>query len=111
MSKRIFVGLAATAMLAICFVASSGCDKSSRSSSPNALSSPVSPTPQPPTPQPSGQIISLGEPVSGTITSQSICKFARNDPRSDDLLQPLLPAKKITSIAVAATPMRIRLRI
>jgi len=36
-------------------------------------------------PQPSGEIIRLGEPVSGTITSQSICKFARNDPRSDDL--------------------------
>jgi hypothetical protein len=84
MAKRILVGLAATAMLVICFVGSSGCDKSSRSS-PNAPSSPVSPTPQPPAPQPSGDIIWLGEPVSGTITSRSICTFARNDPRSDDL--------------------------
>jgi hypothetical protein len=85
MGKRILVGLAATAMLVSCFVASSGCNKSSRSSSPNAPSSPVSPTPQPPAPQPSGETIRLGEPVSGTITSQSICKFGRNDPRSDDL--------------------------
>ncbi len=84
MGKRILVGLAATAMLVICFVGSTGCDKSSRSS-PTAPSSPVSPTPQPPTPQPSGEIIRLGEVVSGTITSESICKFARNDPRSDDL--------------------------
>jgi len=82
MGKRIFVGLAA--MLVTCFVGSSGCDKSSRSS-PNAPSSPVSPTPQSPVPQPSGGIIRLGEPVSGTITPQSICKFARNDPRFDDL--------------------------
>jgi hypothetical protein len=84
MGKRILVGLAATTMLVICFVGTSACDKSSRSS-PNAPSSPVSPTPQPPAPQPSGEIIRLGEPVSGTITSQSICKFAGNDPRSDDL--------------------------
>ena len=87
MGKRILVGLAATAMLVSCLVASSGCDKSSRSSSPNAPLSPVSPTPQPPAPQPSGEIIRLGEPVSGTITSQSICKFAGNDPRNDDLCQ------------------------
>ena len=89
MGQRILVGLAATAMLVSWFVASSGCDKSSRSS-PNAPSSPVSPTPQPPAPQPpapqpSGQTIALGEPVSGTITSQSICKFGRNDPRNDDV--------------------------
>jgi hypothetical protein len=84
MGKRILLGLAATAMLVISFVASSGCDKSSRSS-PNEPSSPVSQTPQSPVPQPSGGITRLGEPVSGTITSQSVCKFGRNDPRSDDL--------------------------
>jgi len=84
MSKRILVALAATAMLVTCFVGSSGCDKSSRSS-PNAPSSPLPQTPQPPPPQPSGGIIPLGEPVSGTITSQSICKFTHNDPRNDDL--------------------------
>jgi hypothetical protein len=83
MVNRILVGLAATAMLVISFVGSSGC-KSSRSS-PTAPSSPVSPTQQRPVPQPSGAIIPLGEPVSGTITSQSICKFAGNDARSDDL--------------------------
>jgi hypothetical protein len=82
MRKRIL--LAATAMLVSCFVASSGCDKSSRSS-PNAPSSPVSPTPQSPVPPASGAIIPLGEPVSGMITSQSGCRFAGNDSRSDDL--------------------------
>lgn len=83
MGNRILVGLAAAAMLVSCFVATSGCDKSSRPS-PNAPSRPVS-DPQSPAPQPSGEIIRLGEPVSGTITSQSICKFGGNDPRSVEL--------------------------
>ena len=86
MGKRILVGRAATAMLVICFVGSSGCDKSSRSA-PSAPSSPLPQTPQPPAPQPSGETIRLGEPVSGTITPQSTCKFGRNDPKNDDLCQ------------------------
>ena len=72
--------------LTACVIVSGGCDKGSESSPPpTAPSSSVPPSPPPPAPPPSGQVIRIGEPISGTITSDSDCKFAVQDPRFADL--------------------------
>jgi hypothetical protein len=87
MGARRFGRLMPTAVaLVTSLVASISCDKGSRSLARPTVPSPPFDSPQPPAPpQPSGEVVRLGEPISGTITSDSDCKFANGDPRFADL--------------------------
>jgi hypothetical protein len=83
MSMQPFARAALVRLLVSCLVVVSGCDKSPRSqSSPTAPSAPETPPPPPV----SGETIRLGDPISGTISSDSRCKFAHTtDPRFAEL--------------------------
>jgi hypothetical protein len=73
---RLAVGHSLAALVASCLILSGGCDKSSRSSTAPTGPSPSVPSP----PEPSGQVIRLGEPISGTITSSdSSCTFTTSE--------------------------------
>jgi hypothetical protein len=105
---------AAVIMAATCSVASTGCSKSSDSGLATAPSPTIAPPPPAP-PPPSGQVIRIGEPINGTITSDSDCKFAVGDPRFADLCDAFTvtaPENGTLVAAVRATngPLALRFR-
>lgn len=99
-----------------CLVVSGGCDKGSDSSPlPTANSSTAPGSPPPAPPQPTGQVIRMAEPISGTITSDSDCKFADPDPRFADLCDAFAVTAPedgtlVADVRAADGPLALRLR-
>jgi hypothetical protein len=63
------------ATITLCSLVLSGCDGSSRSPT-----GPTSSTPAAPTPSPAGQVLQIGQPINGTITSSDPeCRFSTVD--------------------------------